>query len=343
LPTGVSGFVAAHIARASLERGLTVRGTVRSPSKGDYLREVFGKEFPGKFDYVIADVERPADLDAAVRDVDGIVHAASPIAALPPGADPQLLIRPAINGTVNILKSAAKAGTVKRVVVTGSIASVLEPHDRPYTYSSRDWNESAVREVEELGNDAPSGNKYFASKVLAERAAYAWVDENKPSFDIIHILPSWIYGPVISQASKLEQIPETPRLLLSIFTTPKAAEEYIAGGPFAFVYVRDVARAHVDALVREAIPGNSRLILASKKEVTFQDFYDAYWALPVAERPQLPFEVPKASEAAGQALSEHTRLHKFDNAEGILGWSFAPLGVVVRETLSDIAERVYNA
>lgn len=107
--------------------------------------------------------------------------------------------------------------------------------------------------------------------------------------------------------------------------------------------MRDVARAHVDALSREDIKGNSRLTLASKAEVTFQDFYDVYWSLPAAERPQLPFEVPKASDAAKQSDSERARVHKFDNAEGVLGWPFAPLRVAVRDTLADIAERVYKA
>lgn len=53
LVTGASGFLAAHVVKAFLSRGYTVLGTVRSPSKGDYLKRLYEPEFPGKFDYVV--------------------------------------------------------------------------------------------------------------------------------------------------------------------------------------------------------------------------------------------------------------------------------------------------
>lgn len=70
LVTGVTGFIAAHVAHTYLKEGFSVRGTVRSPAKGEYLRSVFDKEFLGRFDYVVADIEHPADLDAAAQGVD---------------------------------------------------------------------------------------------------------------------------------------------------------------------------------------------------------------------------------------------------------------------------------
>ena len=88
---------------------------------------------------------------------------------------------------------------MKRVVITGSVAAIGEPHDPPYTYSKLDWNDSAVRQVETLGREALSMHKYYASKTLAERAAYKWMEENKPAFDISHILPYWVFGPVFSE------------------------------------------------------------------------------------------------------------------------------------------------
>lgn len=86
---------------------------------------------------------------------------------------------------------------MKRVVITGSVRAIQEPHDAPYTFSARDWNDHAVREVERLGGAASADLKYAASKTLAERAANAWVETNKPSFDVVHILPTWVLGPIL--------------------------------------------------------------------------------------------------------------------------------------------------
>lgn len=260
---------------------------------------------------------------------------------LPPGGDPQLLIRPAVEGTLNILRSAAKAGTVKRIVITGSIAAIIEPHELPYTYSSKDWNDHSVRSVHELGGNAPQWDKYLASKVLAERAAYRWVDDNKPSFDLSFILPCWVYGPVIAPVSSLNNVPDTPKLLVNIFASPEDARGYLAGNPNAYVHVRDVARAHVAAHVREDLGHNTRLILASKSEITFQQCYNAYWSLPNAERPKVPFEVPK-ERSENTATPGKDRVYMFDNAEGILGWEFASLAETVRDTLADLAPRIYD-
>ena len=39
-PTGASGFVGAAVADAYVKAGFNVRGTVRSPAKGDYLKNL---------------------------------------------------------------------------------------------------------------------------------------------------------------------------------------------------------------------------------------------------------------------------------------------------------------
>ena len=49
LVTGASGFLGVHTCRAFLARGYRVRGTVRSPPKGEWLKKLFDAEYPGKF------------------------------------------------------------------------------------------------------------------------------------------------------------------------------------------------------------------------------------------------------------------------------------------------------
>ena len=56
------------------------------------------------------------------------------------------------------------------------------------------WNQAAVDTVNKLGVEADAGSKYSASKVLAERAAWEFVEKHKGSigFDVVVLCPSWV-------------------------------------------------------------------------------------------------------------------------------------------------------
>lgn len=66
-----------------------------------------------------------------------------------------------------------------------------------------DWNDESVRVVREKGIAASGGDKYAASKVLAERAIWAFVETNKASmdFDVVTILPGLNLGPVLQKVN----------------------------------------------------------------------------------------------------------------------------------------------
>lgn len=75
---------------------------------------------------VVPNIEAPGAYDEAVKGVDGIIHAASPV--IFSWNDPSEVIDPAVNGAIGILTSALKYGKdVKRVVLTSSkVAIVME-------------------------------------------------------------------------------------------------------------------------------------------------------------------------------------------------------------------------
>ena len=52
LVTGANGFAAIHIVDALLKKGYSVRATIRSESKGTYLKKIFGK-YGDKLEFVI--------------------------------------------------------------------------------------------------------------------------------------------------------------------------------------------------------------------------------------------------------------------------------------------------
>lgn len=80
LVTGSNGFIAIWIVRTLLERGFSVRGTIRSESKGKHLLNLFKDEVrSSKFELVVVpDFTDPSAFDSAVRGVDAILHTASP-------------------------------------------------------------------------------------------------------------------------------------------------------------------------------------------------------------------------------------------------------------------------
>ncbi|KAK7687131.1 hypothetical protein QCA50_009634 [Cerrena zonata] len=119
LVTGANGFIAVWLVKDLLEKGFSVRGTVRSEAKGEHIKKLFS-QYGDKLEIVIVDdITKEDAFDEVVKGVDAIEHTASPFHFNV--SDPQELIRPAVAGTTSVLQSALKFGTsVKRVVVLSS-------------------------------------------------------------------------------------------------------------------------------------------------------------------------------------------------------------------------------
>ena len=109
-----------------------------------------------------------------------------------------------------MLQSALKNAndTVKRVVITSSCASVLTPDTKPRKFSETDWNEASIEEVETKGKDASKPGMYRASKTLAERAAWKFMEDHKgeANFDLVVLNPPFVYGPVQHEVDKPEDL-----------------------------------------------------------------------------------------------------------------------------------------
>lgn len=85
--------------------------------------------------------------------------------------------------------------TVKRVVITSSVAAITEPNKepKPYNFTEKDWNEYSIDIVEKQGRAAPVFHWYRASKSLAEQAAWNFV-KGAPNvqFDLVTINPPFV-------------------------------------------------------------------------------------------------------------------------------------------------------
>ena len=196
-PRSCIGFVGSWVINVALREGYKVRTTVRSTSKGEYLDKLFAARYgPGKFEYVIvADLEHEGAFDEAVKDVSAVLHTGSPFYVHIDG-DPDSLIKPAVNGTRNVLGSVLKHGSaVKRVVITSSNAAINNSNSGPKKNTVEDWNTYSPAAVAKDPKNVPGIHAYCASKTLAERAAWDFVAEHKPSWDLATVNPVMVYGP----------------------------------------------------------------------------------------------------------------------------------------------------
>jgi len=255
LVTGVTGYIAAWAAQYLLEDGYKVIGTVRDEQKAKELEQRFSKF--EKFSLAtVKDLQQEGAFDEVVRRVDGILHIASPFHFDTKDVQKDL-VEPAVNGTLNLLKAAAKSKTVSRVVVTSSFAAMMQEHEAPFTFTEETWNKSSSEAIKKDNTNAHHG--YLASKAEAEKAAWDFVKNETPSFDLSVINPVYVFGPFIHPVKNAESINTSVGMIFSTLSGKDINDE----GPHQnFVDVRDVARAHIKALQNEAAGGHRHITSA---------------------------------------------------------------------------------
>lgn len=235
LVTGASGYVAGWIVKGLLELGRTVRGTVRDPDKPkglEHLHELAAAH-PGRLTLHAADLLDPGSFTAATEGCRLVVHTASPF-LVGKVRDPQEhLIRPALEGTRNVLRSVEAADSVRRVVLTSSVAAIfgdnVEMQGRG-PFVDTDWNTTS----------SETHQQYPYSKTVAERAAWE-IAGPQDRWDLVTIHPGLVLGPSLTTASRSGSM--TTMRHFTDFSLTFGAPALSLG----VVDVRDVAQAHIAA------------------------------------------------------------------------------------------------
>ena len=152
------------------------------------------------------------------------------------------------------------APQITRVVVTSSWAAIIPVPDRfnPKFVGSEDiWNPITYEEAKQ-----DSIHAYFGSKTFAEKAAWEFVEKNKPNFDLSTVNPVFVLGPQSKDEEVKDTLNVTAELVNSILKlNPKDEVPTLEGN---FVDVRDVALAHVLAFEKEEAKGQ-RLVLVTER------------------------------------------------------------------------------
>jgi nucleoside-diphosphate-sugar epimerase len=331
LVTGANGYLAVWTVKKYLEAGYSVRGTVRSLSKSAFLKEQFA-EYGERLELVVVeDITKDGAFDEAVKGVDAIAHTASPFHFN--ATEPDELIVPAVRGTTTILHSALKYGTnVKRIVLTSSLAAIREADPNPRTYDETNWNNAAVEAVKTKGSAAGPFAIYPASKTLAERAAWEFVDAHKAelTWDLVAINPPYVFGPSLSPAPTVDDINTSQREIYDTLTGARTGEQLRGQGNW--VHVGIAAEAHVRA-THAAAAGGERIIVRSGY-FFYQDFLDAAAELgiPNVARGE-PYSTVNATKNAKIVSTKSKDLLGLDGT--------IPLKDVIEESVKDFKARGY--
>ncbi|KAG8835117.1 methylglyoxal reductase (NADPH-dependent) gre2 [Serendipita sp. 400] len=318
LVSGGTGFVGSAIVIHLLQNGFSIRAAIRSEAKrSSFIKHLGEYTDSGKLTFVVVpDMTVPGAFKEAVKGVDGIVHTASPLLPSSPSADPNELIGPAIDMTLRVLEDAATSATVKRIVLTSSAVTLMEQHEGKYTYTEKDWFDSAPTIVERAGAQAPGFLKYIASKVLAERAAWAWIKEHNPSYELVTLLPPWIFGKdVFSNPETIREGSSNSRVLTAISdATSGKLQKKDYFGSSEMVDVVDVAEGHLRALTTPEAAGERFALKGGL--ITWQDIFD------IVNRNAIPgVTAPRGTPDAGTKFV-HEKVLVGEKAERILGMTY---------------------
>lgn len=332
LVTGSTGYIASWIVKYLLEDGHTVHATVRSKNNKDKTSHLLdlAANTTGTLKIFEADLLQDGSFDDAMSGCELVIHTASPFTmkADDPYND---LVKPATNGTKNVLEAATRTTTVKRIVLTSSIAAM--------------WGDACEIELtkegiftEELWNESSSldHNPYLFSKAEAEREAWR-LKKAQNKWDLVVINPALVQGPSLSRRGDSYSVDFLMKMIDG--RTPACADTTLA-----LVDVRDVARAHVLAGLTPKASGRhilSSAVLSFKEiaDIAYEKYGNKY-PIPRVIIPTFLMKIigPKRGLSRDYISKNFGISYKVDNSYSVkdLGLKYRP----IKDTIIDGLEKI---
>jgi dihydroflavonol-4-reductase len=327
LVTGANGHVGNNLCRQLVERGERVRAMIRASADPAPLAGL-------DLEVVRGDI---MDAEATARAVAGcgrVYHTAAGF--LMWSKDPERdIIRPSVEGTRNVLETAARAG-IEKVVYTSSSGTIGHASSSTDRYDeTRPYPEPHTH--------------YLRGKIAAEKEALAIA--RRTGLAMVSIHPGLILGPRFWKPS--ESVAQIVQFV------NRGAPVYFDGG-FSVVDVEDVTRGAI--LAMEKGRNGERYILAGDN-ITVKQLFDLMAELTGVKAPSLKLPVPViralaailelASKLTGtRPMLDRSQVDEFggkyayfDNsrAERELGYTHLSARETVRRTIAWIVDRGFVA
>ncbi|OEL15256.1 Cinnamoyl-CoA reductase 1 [Dichanthelium oligosanthes] len=321
--TGAAGYIASWLVKLLLEKGYTVKGTVRNPGMYtcctdahtthiyDYdAKNAHLKALDGAAERLILCKADLLDYDAicrAVQGCHGVFHTASPVTD-----DPEQMVEPAVRGTEYVINAAAEAGTVRRVVFTSSIGAVtMDPSRGPNVVVDEScWSD--------LDFCKKTRNWYCVGKAVAEQAA--WDAARQRGVDLVVVNPVLVVGPLLQ--------PTVNASIAHILKYLDGSARTFANAVQAYVDVRDVADAHLRVFESPRASGRH---LCAERVLHREDVVRILAKL----FPEYPVPTKCSDE-----VNPRKRPYKFSNQKlRDLGLEFRPVSQSLYDTVKSLQEK----
>ena len=251
LVTGATGYIGGWVVKNLLDEGITIHAPIRNltnTQKRVHLDKL-AKDSSGEIKYFESDLMIEDSYKEAMKKCELVIHIASPFVM--DSKDPQKeVIDPAFKGTQNVLKTANKIESVKRVVLTSSVAAIYGNGIDGQSVEGGMFNESMWNTT-----STSTDGEYSYSKTVAEKEAWKICEEQK-RWDLVVINPGFVLGPSLNPNAMFE----SKKFMLQL-----GNGDLKSGAPditMGMVDVRDVSKAHVIAGFSESAKG--RYILSAK-------------------------------------------------------------------------------
>jgi dihydroflavonol-4-reductase len=334
LVTGATGYVAGRLIERLLKEGITVHAAVRNPDnkeKTKYL-DALAEQLSGKINYFKADLLTEGSYDDAMNGCELVFHTASPF--ILNVKDPQKdLVDPAKKGTRNVLESANRTESVKRVVVTSSCAAIygdsIDTLDMPnQELTEETWNTTSSLEHQ----------PYSYSKTEAEKEAWK-IAKEQDRWTLVTINPSFVLGPGINPHGTSESYAIVKQM---------GKGDFKMGAPdmsIGCVDVRDLAEAHYQAGIRPEAKGR---YIISGENASFQKLAiyvkNKFPAYPISKGKIPKWLIWLIAPTVGMTrkmVSKNVGYPwKANNSKGVqeLGMKYRPLEETITEFFAQLVE-----
>ena len=324
LVTGATGFIGLHCIDQLLNQGYAVNGSLRSPErKNEIFNALKNKNTPTEnLNLFIFNLTEDDGWDEGMQGCDYLLHVASPLSI--EKHDDDFFVKPAVAGVKRAFKF-AKKHNIKKVVLTSSVAAILETDEDKEYFDETDWSDVESRQI----------GSYAKSKTLAEKAAWQFLKENGNPFELAVINPALVTGPTLTgdlgESNKAIEMVVTGKMPVAI---PMQ---------FGYVDVRDVATAHILAIQNPS--SNGERFALSEKDLSYKKIAKLLKDNGFKKAPSIVVPVwlakflanfNKELKVAVPFMGKVRSVSKSTKAKDVLGWNPRP----AEESSLDVANQI---
>lgn len=194
--------------------------------------------------------------------------------------------------------------------------------------SEKDWSPLTYEQGVAAKNNPPTA--YRASKVCAERAAWDFIEKEKPSFTIATVCEPMAFGPRLAGFKSLDDVNTSNASVWTFINSGKDAPIPEARGIME-IDVRDVAFAHVAAL-EKMTDTNERYLIAAG-EWTYQKI-----SRIVHESTLIPSSIKDITPiSTHDQVLDHYQIES-SKAQRELGVTYIPLKKTIEDLVLQLAQ-----